>query len=410
METFSLDKVTLATVLDTRRPKESLLFPVKYRVTLMRRQVYFPSGIDLSEDEWKRLPTAKGKELKQDKELIQSGFDRVKNHIIEMVKGDGFTIEGLNTRLSRGMKNSIISAFYNRVEELKIAGKIGSSEWYLYSAKILQKFTGKDLKFSDITTAWLHRYESFLLDDGKSYTSISMYMRALQAIVNEGKKHGVISQAQYPFGTDKAKYKIPEGSGRKMALTIAQIGKVLNYPLLSDTEKRCRDLWFFSYLTNGINMNYLLRLKYKDIVNGEIRWYRQKTISKKREKKEIVATMLPEMQQIINKWGSDNRNPASFIFPFLNDELTPTEERRIIKNVTSLINKKMRAIGRALGYGDISTYWARHSYATVLKRSGSNIAFISESLGHSDLHTTEIYLASFESEERAKNALKLTEF
>ena len=87
METFSLDKVTLATVLDIRRPKESLLFPVKYRVTLMRRQVYDPSGIDLSEEEWKRLPTAKGKELKQDKELIQAGFDRVKNHIIEMMKG-----------------------------------------------------------------------------------------------------------------------------------------------------------------------------------------------------------------------------------------------------------------------------------------------------------------------------------
>jgi len=49
-------------------------------------------------------------------------------------------------------------------------------------------------------------------------------------------------------------------------------------------------------------------------------------------------------------------------------------------------------------------------YATVLKRSGANIAFISESLGHSDLRTTENYLSSFEQEERAKNASKLTNF
>jgi site-specific recombinase XerD len=70
----------------------------------------------------------------------------------------------------------------------------------------------------------------------------------------------------------------------------------------------------------------------------------------------------------------------------------------------------MAAISKALNYDNISTYTARHSYATVLKRSGANIAFISESLGHSDLRTTENYLASFEQEERAKNALKLTEF
>ncbi|KAA6335616.1 Tyrosine recombinase XerC, partial [termite gut metagenome] len=52
----------------------------------------------------------------------------------------------------------------------------------------------------------------------------------------------------------------------------------------------------------------------------------------------------------------------------------------------------------------------RHSYATVLKRSGTNIAYISESLGHNDLKTTENYLASFEKEERVKNARLLTDF
>lgn len=39
---------------------------------------------------------------------------------------------------------------------------------------------------------------------------------------------------------------------------------------------------------------------------------------------------------------------------------------------------------------------ARHTYATVLKRSGVSVALISESLGHSDLSTTQIYLDSFE--------------
>ena len=71
----------------------------------------------------------------------------------------------------------------------------------------------------------------------------------------------------------------------------------------------------------------------------------------------------------------------------------------------------MKIVGQELGFTEtITTYTARHSYATTLKRSGANIAYISESLGHNDLSTTEHYLASFEKEEREKNAQLLTRF
>lgn len=78
--------------------------------------------------------------------------------------------------------------------------------------------------------------------------------------------------------------------------------------------------------------------------------------------------------------------------------------------ITRAINKRMKEVGEQLGIGNISTYTARHSFATVLKRAGTNIAYISESLGHQDLKTTENYLASFEREERQKNAELLTKF
>ncbi|MBK5245602.1 MAG: tyrosine-type recombinase/integrase, partial [Eubacteriaceae bacterium] len=89
---------------------------------------------------------------------------------------------------------------------------------------------------------------------------------------------------------------------------------------------------------------------------------------------------------------------------------TPFKEKDVIKAVTKLCNKRLKKIGTALGIESLSTYTARHSYATVLKRSGANIAYISESLGHNDLKTTENYLASFEKEERVKNASFLTNF
>ncbi len=70
----------------------------------------------------------------------------------------------------------------------------------------------------------------------------------------------------------------------------------------------------------------------------------------------------------------------------------------------------MKLIGNNLGIGNITTYTARHSFATILKRGGANISYISESLGHSDLRITEAYLASFEKEDRQKNALLLIKF
>ena len=116
------------------------------------------------------------------------------------------------------------------------------------------------------------------------------------------------------------------------------------------------------------------------------------------------------MQIIIDKWGTKPQAPNNFIFPYLTGKETPMEEKTVIRNVTRLCNKRLKKIGKAIGIEGISTYTARHSYATVLKRSGANIAYISESLGHNDLKTTENYLASFEKEERIKNAGFLTNF
>jgi integrase len=116
------------------------------------------------------------------------------------------------------------------------------------------------------------------------------------------------------------------------------------------------------------------------------------------------------MQAIIDKWGNPDKQLDSYIFGFLKGDETAMQISMRIRDVISCCNKYLRKIGKAIGIAGLSTYTARHSYATVLKRSGTNIAYISESLGHNDLKTTENYLASFEKEERIKNARLLTDF
>ena len=194
-----------------------------------------------------------------------------------------------------------------------------------------------------------------------------------------------------------------------MALSLDQIGQIARYDDGSEATAKYRDYWLFLYLCNGINVADFVRLRFRDIVNGEICFVRQKTEHTTRARKEIRVTVVEQMRAIIDRWGNVPA-PDRFIFPVLDGSEGAMRRKMKTQFLTRAINKRMHAIGEALGIGNISTYTARHSFATVLKRAGANIAYISESLGHQDLRTTENYLASFEREERIKNAELLTKF
>lgn len=296
----------------------------------------------------------------------------------------------------------------NKIEILQANEQIGTATYYQNVLTSIEKFNGNNISITSVSVDWLKRYEKFMLDKENSYTTIGMHSRAIRTMMNEAKKGGIIKINQYPFG--KGKYEIPTSESRKMALTLQQIKQVISYTDGNEATERYRDLWFFSYLCNGINFTDMLQLRYSNIHNGEIAFRRAKTIRTSKVKKELYAMVTPEMQGIIKKWGNKDKKPDSYIFPYFKGNETPTEISNITKEVIRRCNKKLKVISTALGIDHISTYTARHSYATVLKRSGANIAYISESLGHSDLKTTENYLASFEREEREKNAKLLTNF
>ena len=95
--------------------------------------------------------------------------------------------------------------------------------------------------------------------------------------------------------------------------------------------------------------------------------------------------------------------PEAYVIPHLTDGLTPTEELNRVKWYIRNVNKQLKKIGEVLNIEGLSTYVARHSFATILKNSGAPVAFIGETLGHTSTKTTENYLKSFESEQKRKH-------
>ena len=404
---YTKDRVSVLTVLDTRKAKADGAFPVKVQVCYNRMQKYYSTGKSMSVEEWDKLPNTKNRNLINIRESIENSFDIVKGVVEELVSNAEFSYDSLNSRLKRATNDTLKTGFLAKIADLREENRIGSMLYYENILKGVERFGGDKARIDCITVDWLKRYEKFLLSENKNRTTIGMHMRGIRVILNDALRSGNIKNSQYPFG--RGKFEIQAGEGRKMALTLEQIGQIAHYEDGSNATAKYRDYWLFLYFCNGINVADFVKLKYKDIVDSEICFIRQKTERTTKILKEIRAILTQPMQEIINKWGNAY-NPNNYIFPILDGKEDALKLKKKTTYLTRAINKRMAEIGTQLGLGNISTYTARHSFATILKRSGANIAFISESLGHNDLKTTENYLSSFEKEERQKNADLLTKF
>ncbi|MCK3682804.1 site-specific integrase [Maribellus sp. YY47] len=407
MYSYKNQGVSIKTVLDKRREYKGCLYKIRIQVIYDRKVWLYTPGKMISESNWEILPTSKSPVIREVREDLQASFELIKKHVRELSNDGKFSFEEMNIRLKSVSADTINALLQYKIDQLNNEGRINSATYYSTILKNIEDYKGNSVQCKNITVSWLKKFENHLRSVGRSETTIAMYQRGLRTIVNMARKRGYIKEKEYPYGQDK--YQIVENEGRKLALNIQQIGQVVNYSDGLEATEKYRDIWLFLYLCNGINVVDMLKLKFSNISNGEIHFYRTKTYRTAKRRKEIAATYTSEMKSIVEKWGNPFQNDG-YLFPFLKGGETPEDIVLIANDITRRINRRMNKIGKSLGIGSISTYTARHSFATVLKRSGANVAYISESLGHQDIHTTNNYLASFEQEERKKNAALLTQF
>lgn len=391
--------VTAAVFFYDYREKGNGLYPLKIRLTYRRERAYYQTGYDLTLDQWLRFNTGRG-DINKARVAIQSQMAVMRDHVEDLNRAGAFSFEALNTRLGRGKKNDVFAAFEARIKELRCKGRISNAVIYECALNSLTDHVkSRELHFNRINQSWLEKYDEAMTKDGKNTTTRSMYMRCLRAIINAS---GAVS----PFGRNK--YQIKQGGGRKMALSRQQINEVLmKYNVVpGSTTDKMRDLFYFSYLTNGFNPKDMILLRWSDIKDNEIRFIRQKTARTNSTEREIVAPILPQMKRIIDKWGDKN---SKYIFGYVSDKMTAQEIYDAGKNVTRLMNKHLNKITESAGLPRISTYTARHSYASNLLKSHAPIEFISEQLGHSRITTTQAYLNGFDTDTRLKYNTALTE-
>jgi len=354
--------------------------------------------------EWDKTMEENPKKPYKDYKLY---FNKIEERALDIIKDllpfsfKEFEAKFKNTSSDR---RDLIRVFKEYIDSLYKEDRIKTSFSYANARNSLKEYMKfrkrKNISFDDITPRWLSEYENWMLANGKSISTVGVYTRSLRTIINIAIDEGNLKREFYPFG--KRKYQIPASQNVKKALTIQEIKKIVDYIPKNQAEEKAKDLWMFSYLCSGINFKDIAKLKFSDIDKNKITFIRSKTKhSGKQSLKPITIMLTPEIISIIDKWGDKKQDPKTYVFGIINKNETPLKQINKIQQAIKTVNKYMKRIGDELKLPlKVTTYTARHSYATVLKRSGAPIAFISESLGHSDLKTTENYLDSFDDESK----------
>jgi integrase/recombinase XerD len=335
------------------------------------------------------------------------------NKILEIVNGyiagmDHFTFQKFEMLYKKKMLRTVKDYFDQKKEELREKNSIRTASLYDCTYKSLLRFDKNLTSLRQITPEFLEKYERDFIKKGGSATSVGMYMRNVRAIMNQAKDDGVIKPQEYPFS--RKKYIIPAGSKSRKILTHEQIKVLYQCKDLNPFQEKARDFWVFSYLANGMNMIDILLLKYKNCEGDTFCFVRHKTKNTTKSNPINIKVIITDpLKNIMQKWGNPDKNPDNYIFPVLTREPVNESDFNKVERFIRFVNQHMKSVTQKLELPKVSTYTARHSYATEMLKNKANIIEIADSLGHTTITLTRDYVNSLDEEAKRHYANKLAE-
>ena len=368
------------------------------RVTKDRKRKYVSLGISLNPENWDFSQNIPKQDCPNKEYLEILIADKIKEYNSKIIELKANNQEFTSTTLVEKVcvnhcvnRNSVDDIFQTQMKRLSSVGRRNYYLSYKQLYNSLIEFNKHlNIPFSDIDIAWLRKYEVHLREKGLAENTIGIRFRTLRAIYNIAIDEKAVSPELYPF--KKINVSKLHQDNAKRALTKEDVERVLAYTSSNRYMKFPVDLFAFTYYCGGINFVDIANLTIDNIQDGKIVYKRQKT------KKLIKIPLQPQAIELIKKYSK--RNPP-YLFPILSTfHKTDVQKANRIHKVISNVNRRLRDIGKELKLPlTLTTYVARHSQATVMKKAGVSTAVIKEIMGHSSEKVTQIYLDSFDNEQ-----------
>ncbi|MBO5874405.1 MAG: site-specific integrase [Rikenellaceae bacterium] len=377
--------------------------PLMLRIAQNGKSKYKSLRISINAKHWdfdKNIPkpNCPNKEL-INKIILKTRLEFQEKLLVKKANEEEFTASSLINEQKDEIKAQTVGEFYSSlIVDLKEKGQIGTSYAYLNSYRMLKNFNiGKKLNytFSHINVSFCKKFEEWLRARGNKDITISYQFRTLRAAFNRAIEAKIVSRDKNPF----VEFKLSHLNTKTMkrALSKKDILRIMQADCsgCKPIRQLAQDLFSFSYLCGGISFVDIANLKPRNIIDNRLIYQRQKTHGG------INLQLSSEAKKVITKYA-DYQRVADYLFPILHYKrhITPMQKKNRVHKVCHEVNRELRALGKELRISaEVTTYVARHSFATVLKKSGVNIGIISQALGHQDIKTTQIYLSKFDNEQ-----------
>lgn len=397
MNTLSSRNATVKVILYTSKTLSNGEHPIMLKITKNRIRKYIALGINSTLEQWdknKEQPKPRHPNRVEIVGLISRIEKEFNDKIQEFsISQREYSIQQLVDAVSKNTKTILVFDFFDQhIKNLTEEGRTGYAKTFNDCKQMLMKFSdNSSLSFLDINFSFLSQWESWMRKNDFKETSMAVYFTTFRVLYNKAVKEELISHNTYPFKDFKvSKFNTRT---RKRAIEKEEILKIEALELADGSKlKEAQNIFIFSYFNQGMNFIDIAELKWGDITkNWTMMYERNKTghnFTIQLNEKSIA--ILQYYQKIT---GGDSKN---YVFPILNKErhIEPNQIYNRAKKVLKQVNANLKILAKQVGIdADLTTYVARHTYATVLKKSGFSNSVIGEGLGHALESTTNIYLA-----------------
>ena len=357
---------------------------LKVAVSHLSKTAYIPLEISLKPSQWdakgckvtqhpkrKSLNDAISAKLLEYKVVLSEVAEKYDLDTLSANELRDLLVDWKNSDKIRIDDNCVMSVFGRFVEH-----KTGRTKnLYECTEKKIRAFLGKEadrLRFEQVNVEWLHRFNDYLAQTAPSANSRSIHMRNFRAIVKFAIDIEITTN--YPF----RRFKIKGEPTGKRNFDVETLRAIFNADVLDSWMVRYRDLFKLTFMLIGINFVDLCNLK--DVRNGRIEYVRAKT------NKLYSIKLEPEIEAIIAKYRGD--------IHLLNYMDTYKDYRSFYMNTCTGLKaiRERLAEKNIVNIDTLTTYWARHSWATIAASLDIPKETIAAALGHSSHTVTDIYI------------------
>ncbi len=324
-------------------------------------------------------------------QLIQSQIDWEMKQMQRIIHdkemyGVSYSVDDLANEIQQlPTSQSVFTFFRQQIAKKEQMQCVGTKNNYTNAVNRFIEFRNqKDLTFSQMTADMMEMYQAWLWNRGVGQNTVSFYLRTLRTLYHKAVEAGQATPIDIFVHVQTANVRTA-----KRAISIKDIRNIQKLELqIGSSIDKARDLFLLSFYLRGMAFVDMAFLKKSDLKCGMVSYNRRKT------HQNLNIEWIKPMQAIIEKYAEQTMD-SPYMLPILTGKETSpyTQYRKVEYNT----NYNLKKIGKLIGLKiPLTTYVARHTWASIALHMNIPIATISEGMGHNSYKTTQIYLESID--------------